>query len=64
MDRWEYRVLASKDIPSSLFKQRTREAVEEYLNELGDDGWEVVNMDFVDWDGPGSFMGIAKRPKR
>ena len=50
-----------QDIPSSMFKQRTREAVEEYLNGLGDEGWEVVNVDFVEWDGPGSFVGIAKR---
>lgn len=62
MTKWEYRVLDSKHADSSGFlKIATPEAVERYLNGLGADGWEVVNLDFHEGIGT-AFVGVAKRP--
>jgi hypothetical protein len=68
MKRWEYKIIDSKDIKSEgLFKGRTREAIERYLGELGDAGWEIVNLDFNELKDSQhlrpSFTGIAKREK-
>lgn len=62
MTRWEYRVLDSTDVarPGRL-KSRDRAGVEAYLNELGQDGWEIINMDFRELEGRMEFSGVAKR---
>ena len=66
--KWEYRLIASHDLPKHGFlgaKGPEREEIVTYLNELGADGWEIVNIDFLDtntvtpyW----AFQGLAKRP--
>lgn len=69
MEKWEYKLLDSKKLPeveSGLFKQSKvslREA-EEYLNKLGDEGWEIIDIDF-DFliHDTGAFVGVAKRKK-
>lgn len=65
--QWEYKLLTSKDAESSGFmKSRGREEVEAYLNELGAEGWEIVDLDFVSMEGSiglTSFSGLAKRPR-
>jgi hypothetical protein len=64
MTTWEYRFLDSMDIEEGGFLAvKSREAVEAYLNAIGDEGWEVVNLDFVEIEGRTSFVGIAKREK-
>jgi len=63
MSKWEYKVIDSQNVPGGgLLKGKDREKVEEYLNELGTAGWEIVNIDFYDqlahqYD----FVGVAKR---
>ncbi len=63
---WEYKLLTSKDAESGgLLKGRGREQVEAYLNDIGRQGWEIVDIDFVSMEGSiglTSFSGLAKRP--
>lgn len=67
MKQWEYKLITSQDLPRHGFlgtKGPDREELEPYLNQLGVEGWEIVNLDFVDantvipmW----TFRGLAKR---
>lgn len=65
---WEYKIIDSNAVEKAGFlKGRTLEAVEEYLNELGQQGWEIIDLDF-NMDptlpgGPTSFLGVAKRKR-
>ena len=62
MAKWEYRYLDSLDIEEGDFLSiKTREGVEDYLNQLGAEGWEVINLDFNEVEGRTSFVGVAKR---
>lgn len=64
MRRWEYRMVDSKDVPSQgVFKGRSREALEKYLNDLGAEGWEIVNIDSYELEARTEFVGLAKREK-
>ena len=55
MSTWEYTIVASMDIAGgSTFKGEDRSAVDQYLNKLGTDSWEIINLDFT---------GVAKRAK-
>jgi len=69
MDKWEYRLLNSKNLTTAeggLFKQKTvtLEKAEKYLNILGEEGWEIIDLDF-DFlvHETGAFVGVAKRRK-
>ena len=63
MIRWEYRIVDSDDVPGGgIFRGKSRHNVEEYLNAAGRDGWEIVNIDFLELEGRTSFVGVAKRP--
>ena len=62
MRRWEYRIVDSKDVPrEGMFKGRKRPAIEGYLNSLGAEGWELVNLDTLELEGRTEFVGVAKR---
>ncbi|WDE08519.1 DUF4177 domain-containing protein [Thalassomonas viridans] len=62
MKRFEYKVIDSKDVETAgLFRGRKREDVEKYLNALGAQGWEVVNVDFRELEGGLEFAGIMKK---
>lgn len=62
MKKWEYIVLDSKDIPrAGILKGRDRSGVEKYLNNLGREGWELVNIDFRELESRFEFTGVAKR---
>lgn len=63
MPKWEYKLLNAHDAPSEgLFKGRSREGVEAYLNTLGAEGWEIVSIDFFDqMPGETGFLALAKR---
>lgn len=63
MHKYEYKVIDSKDVEATggLFKSRKREDIEAYLNALGEQGWELVNIDFRELEGGLEFAGIMKR---
>ena len=64
MKKWEYMLVDSGDIPGgSLFKGKDRSEADRYLNEPGDDGWEIVNLDFRELGPRLEFTGVAKREK-
>ncbi len=65
---WEYKIIDSDEAEKGGFmKGRTVQQVEAYLNVLGAEGWEIVNLDFqMDLTMPGGpthFHGLAKRPR-
>ena len=55
--KWEYKVvvLRTEEKKEATDKEKT-EAVEGALNELGEQGWELVQVHFIK-------IGIFKRPK-
>ena len=65
MKKWEYRIIDTQEVPGDrIFKGKSRQAVEAYLNELGEQGWEIVNFDALEWKGCGAFRGVAKRERQ
>ena len=67
MTKWEYKLIDSKKLSEaekSIFKQTrvTLEEAETYLNKLGEEGWEIIHLDF-DFliHDTGAFVGVAKR---
>lgn len=64
MKRFEYKIVDSADVPSAgMFKGRKREDVEAYLNSLGREGWELVNVDFRELEGGLEFAGVMKKER-
>jgi hypothetical protein len=64
MRKWEYKLVDSKDVPSDgMFKGRNRVKLEAYLNQLGEEGWELVNIDSLELEGRKEFVGVAKRER-
>ena len=62
MRKFEYKIIDSKDVASAgVFKGRQRADVEAYLCTLGEDGWEIINMDFRELEGRLEFSGVARR---
>ncbi len=62
MSKWEYLIVDSKDVPAGgFFRGKDRSEVDDYLNRLGQDGWEIVNLDFRELEGRFEFTGVAKR---
>lgn len=62
MRKFRYKIVDSKDVESAgLFKGKKREDVEAYLNELGTEGWELVNADFRELEGRLEFSGVMKK---
>lgn len=65
---WEYKIISSEDAEGGGFlKSRSRSDVEAYLNGLGRERWEIVDIDFAaSLDGrtvgATTFFGLAKRP--
>ena len=63
MQGWEYKIVDSSDVDDGNFLEgASRDKIEEYLNQLGADGWEIINLDFVETESRSSFIGVAKRP--
>jgi hypothetical protein len=64
MQKWEYRIISSGDIEGSEYTgSRSLDDIETFLNELGDEGWEVVSIDFDESGPQGTFTGVAKRAR-
>lgn len=64
MKKWEYRIVSSKKAAGgSWYRRKSREALEAYLNELGAEGWELIGVDWNEFEDQGSFAGVAKREK-
>lgn len=66
---WEYKIIDSaKAEKSGFLRGTTIESVEDYLNQLGAEDWEIIDLDFqMDPTVPGGptyFHGVAKRKKR
>lgn len=62
MRKWEYKIVDSNDVPcEGIFLGKNRGALEDYLNRLGADGWELVNIDSLELEGRREFVGVAKR---
>ncbi|AWB69224.1 hypothetical protein C2869_22240 (plasmid) [Saccharobesus litoralis] len=62
MQQFEYKIIDTRDVESAgLFKGRQREDIEAYLNALGAEGWELVNVDFRELEGGLEFAGVMKR---
>ena len=65
MAKFEYKLIDTKEVKSAgVFKGRQQEDIEAYLNELGQQGWELVNVDFRELEGSREFSGIMKRETR
>ncbi len=67
MQKWEYKIIDTKKLAEAKWFKSNRVSAEDaqaYLNQLGEEGWEILDIDF---DGiindTRSFAGIAKRPK-
>lgn len=63
MDKWEYMIVDSKDIDERREYKDSSE-VEQYLNALGAQGWEIINLDLDCYSTFFKFTGVAKRAKR
>ena len=64
MTKWEYKFLTAADPEKrGFFKGVKPEEVEKYFNSLGDEDWEIVNVDFTDTTAFIDFRGVAKRLK-
>jgi len=60
MKKWEYKIIDSMRIPGGIFRGKKFDEIEKYLNEIGKEGWEVINLDFNDVTGQMDFVGVAK----
>ena len=59
MKKWEYRIIDTKEVAApGIFKGNSQQAVEAYLNELGEQGWEMVNFDALEWE---RLRGVPRR---
>ncbi|NMP30059.1 DUF4177 domain-containing protein [Thalassotalea sp. M1531] len=59
---FKYKIVDTRDVETAgIFKGRKREDVEQYLNSLGAEGWELVNVDFRELEGGLEFAGIMKK---
>lgn len=64
MNQWEYKLLSTNDLEKrGFFKSIDPSDAEKYFNSLGDEGWEIINIDFIDTTAFIGFHGLARRPK-
>lgn len=62
MTKWEYKIVDTKEVSKGgMFKGKDRADIEAYLNGLGKDGWEIINLDFRELENRSEFSGVAKR---
>ena len=64
MTKWEYKFVTANDLEKrGFFKSVEPDQVEKYFNALGEEGWEIINVDFTDTSHFIDFRGVARRPK-
>lgn len=62
MKTFKYKLIDTRDVETGgMFKSRKREDVEAYLNSLGAEGWELINVDFRELEGGSEFAGVMKK---
>jgi len=62
MRKWEYRIVDSRTMSGGgAFKGKDLEAVETWLNQLGGEGWEIIELNFREIQKGYEFTGLAKR---
>lgn len=62
MKKWEYKLVDSRDLEGGgVLKGKDRDVVEVYFNQLGQAGWEIVDIDFRPINKGFEFSGVAKR---
>lgn len=60
--QWEYRVVTSHEIEDKDWDgEYSVEEVTAYLNQLGEEGWEIINLDLTEVEKRYNFFGVAKR---
>jgi len=59
--KWEYKIIDSVHVAGGIFRGKKFNEIEKYLNEIGQEGWEVINLDFNDVTGQMDFVGVARR---
>ena len=66
MKQWEYKIIDSKEVPSrGILKGKSQEDIEQHLNKFGAEGWEIVNLDALEFQGRRlTFLALAKREKQ
>ncbi len=64
MRRWEYKLIDEETVPApGGLEEWDRESLENYLNHLGAEGWELVHIHTYEsaaWDG---FQALLKRER-
>lgn len=65
MQKWEYKIIDSQKVQGDGVwgDVRSTSSLEVYLNYLGRQGWEIVNMDVLEQHAHINFVGVARRPK-
>lgn len=62
MKKWEYKIIDSRDVTGGgSFAGKDRLGVDQYLCSLGQEGWEVVTLEFREIENRFNFTGVAKR---
>lgn len=61
MKKWEYKIIDSTHLAGGIFRGKKFHEIEKYLNEIGREGWEIINLDFNDITGQMDFVGVARR---
>jgi len=60
--KWEYRIVDSHEIPGVDYTAvRRKQDLQDYLNRLGQEGWEIINLDLTENQEFYNFFGVAKR---
>jgi len=60
--KWEYCVVDSHEVPGVNFGEaRNKSDIVDYLNRLGQEGWEIINLDMTESQALFNFFGVAKR---
>lgn len=60
--KWEYCIVDSHEVQGVNFTdKRDKKDITEYLNRLGQDGWEIINLDLTETQAHFNFFGVAKR---
>jgi hypothetical protein len=65
-EQWEYEFFSTMDLlDPGWFRQLSRDTVRDHLNKLGQEGWEIITVQFAGAnEQPQLFSAILKRRKQ